>query len=194
MVLWIKINQIFLWSITRLYLFVSFSKIIVYTEPGDFDSKHGYIIASNHRNRFDPFAISAALPFSVFIKLYPIHFMAYWQFFSIPLLRWSLRSWGCFPTKPTRGLSYGLPHALDALANRQAVFIFPEGRRVPHGKGEAHHGVSVMAAVEGAEVLPCHIEWRRFGLLPSARIVIGKPAPMKNVPPEDIVANLHALS
>ncbi len=86
----------------------------------NFPSEGPVIVVANHVSYWDPVLIGSALPRQVF-------FMAKKELFAIPVLGWSLKSWGVFPvdrSHPGRGV---IKRTLDLLKQGQVVAVFPEG-------------------------------------------------------------------
>ena len=193
MLFWIKCNQLLVWLIVQLYRTVTCSRVEAQLEASDLHKDLGYVFASNHLHRVDPFIVCTILPLRVVRSFYPMHFMAYWHFFKHWFLRWPLLSLGAFPTKPIRNLDYGLPFSMAVLANHGSIFIFPEGKRVRGEKVQARHGVEVLATLPNVEVVLCNITWRRPWLL-GFRVVVAKPKSYAGIPAQEILEDIYRLA
>jgi 1-acyl-sn-glycerol-3-phosphate acyltransferase len=85
------------------------------------------LLAPNHQSYADPFWIG--LPIRR-----PIHFMTWSRVFRVSYLRPLLRYFQCFPVDPDKPFDKSaLKTTQELLRAGQAVMIFPEGGRTPHG-------------------------------------------------------------
>lgn len=188
----VRINQTWLWFAFRLYLLVSGSDYRTNIIKNDIDGSNGYILASNHQSKLDPFVIGGALPFLARIKLSPVWFMGYRELFANGVASFLLRSFGTFPNRPIKDLPYGLEFSETALRNQDTVCIFPEGRRTKKGETEPKHGVSVLADMDNVKLIPVHVSWRP-GLLNKVSITIGKPMDAAGLSPREIMDIIYKL-
>jgi 1-acyl-sn-glycerol-3-phosphate acyltransferase len=175
MIYWIKTNQVLVWALARIYLFLTFSVRKVRLHDSRISNQYGYIVASNHQSKLDPFIMFGAMPLRTYLKLTPVRFMAHREFFKVPFYRFFLESWGVFPNKEVAGLEYGLPLSAKILANKGTIVIFPEGTRVVNGSYvEPKRGVAVMASEPDVRLILCHIQWRK-GIIPRVSVVVSEP-------------------
>lgn len=188
----VRINQTWLWFVVRLYLLVSGSDYKTYLSKKDIAESRGYLLASNHQSKLDPFVICGAMPLLTSIKLSPVWFMGYRELFANGIASFLLRSFGTFPNKPIKNLAYGLEFSEVALTNRDTVFIFPEGKRTVRGETEPKHGVSVLANIENVSLVPVHINWQP-GLLKKVSITIGSPMDGSGLSPQEIMDIIYKL-
>lgn len=190
---WIKINQILVWCLAKVYLKITFSKVYVKLDASDISKDFGYVIAGNHQSKLDPFTLFAALPLRVYLKLTPVRFMAHREFFKVPLYRFFLQMWGAFPNKEIEGLEWGLPLSAKILAEKGTIVIFPEGTRVAKGAAvEPKRGVSVMASEPSVRLILCHNEWTD-GVIPRVKVVVSVPKDCSGQTPQDIMDQIYSL-
>lgn len=68
---------------------------------------------------------------------------------------------GCFPAHGPKPV-HGVAGAVKLLKEGYTVLIFPEGRRVPTGRGSAKPGISrIINDYPEARVILTHIEWQK---------------------------------
>jgi 1-acyl-sn-glycerol-3-phosphate acyltransferase len=193
MTYWIKINQLCLWFLTRLYLLITFSKRNVYLQADSLDNNHGYVVAGNHHRYIDPFIMFGAMPFRVIFKLIPVRFMAYRELFEGLPTKILLRATGAFPTKEINGLGYGLPFSTEVLAQNGTIVIFPEGQRVKPGEFiKAKRGVSVLAAEPNVNIIMCRLRWHK-GRSPRITITISEPKDCSGWSAQQIMDQIYKL-
>lgn len=105
------------------------------------------IVASNHRQFFDPVFVSMAVPRR-------LRWMAKKELFAFPLGRF-FYFLGTFPVDRKGGGRAALRTALNLLGEGHALGIFPEGTRRREGASpEAKSGAALLAVRSGAPVLP----------------------------------------
>lgn len=110
------------------------------------------LIVSNHASVLDPPIIGAVTP-------RPLHFLAKAELFSVPLFGRLIAALHSLPVKRESGDAGALRAALRALADGQAVLIFPEGTRSTDGTlGEGKAGGGMLAVLSRAPVVPAYIE------------------------------------
>lgn len=190
----IKINQLFCYPLAIFFLLLTRSQKKIYINRRSIDTtKYGYVIAANHKHRLDAFVIAACLPLGVILRLTPIYFMAYWQFFRPRLFRAVLTSLGAFPTREVAGLDYGLPFSIKTLADHGTIFIFPEGKRVRDEPVQAHRGVSVMASQPNVRVILCHLIWRKPKIL-GVKVLISEPRDYSEASAQEILDDIYSLA
>lgn len=107
------------------------------------------IIASNHRNSYDPGLIAAA-------RVRKIHYMAKLELFNLnKLASWMLRHLNAFPISRGTGDQRSLNYAIRLVEEGKVLGIFPEGTRSKDG--EIHRfkaGAFTLAKEAGVEILP----------------------------------------
>ncbi len=126
-----------------------------------------FVVCSNHISWQDPMLLGALMPRQVF-------FMAKAEVFASPVGGAILRTVGAFPVRRGTADRGAIRHALDLLASRRPVVVFPEGTRSRDGRlGTAEPGAALLALWADALVLPVAISgrYRRGGL----RVAIGRP-------------------
>jgi 1-acyl-sn-glycerol-3-phosphate acyltransferase len=147
----------------------------------------GLILASNHISHFDPFIISS-------VVRRKIDWMTMAEFFPIPVIGMFLQAVDAFPADRDRANRRTIRTAIERLRNGRIVGIFPEGG-IRDGENSilegatARSGVSVLADLADAAILPCVIlgsdrlynkkRWFRFRRTPiwiAFGEVIAKPA------------------
>ncbi len=125
------------------------------------------IVAANHVSNLDPPVLGAALP-------RPIYYMAKAELFRMPLLGPLIVQLRAFPVDRAKGDVAAIRRAVEVLKMGAAVGIFPEGGRNREGRNRVHSGVSLLASLTGAPVLPVYIGGtkRRFDRI---TVVFGEP-------------------
>ncbi len=108
----------------------------------------GFILASNHINNFDVFAMQLALPRTIF-------FMGKAELFRFAPLGWLLRNYGAFPVYRGEKDAWALRHAHKVLGAGQVLGMFPEGHR-SRGRGllPAKTGSARLAIEAHCPILP----------------------------------------
>lgn len=129
------------------------------------------VLCSNHRSYWDPPMVGCALPRKVY-------FMAKEELFRVPLFKAWLHAVGAFPVRRHSVDRASLRQALALLKAGQVLAVFPEGRRVRDGEGEAYAGAAMLALSAGAPVVPMAIsgELRPFGRV---RVTVGEPIDLR---------------
>ena len=109
------------------------------------------ILASNHRSYADPVILTMPM------KL-PVTYMAKEELFKNKLFGWFIRKLGAFPVKRGAGDMSVIEDSANILRSGKNLVIFPEGTRSRDGKvGKGKTGVALIAAMSGADVVPCGI-------------------------------------
>ena len=109
------------------------------------------ILASNHRSYADPVILTIPM------KL-PVSYMAKEELFKNKLFGWFIRKLGAFPVRRGSGDMSVIDDSINILKSGRNLVIFPEGTRSKDGrvlKGKT--GVAMIAAMSGADVVPCGI-------------------------------------
>lgn len=139
------------------------------------------VVAANHASALDAFFIGTAFP--LFSSILPICFATapeyYWKPHYFPIL-WLL---GSFPIYKKTGLQNALEYPLLILKHGKSVGIFPEGKRVVHGRPpRARRGVAYLSLVAEVPILPISIQGSREITLKKilsrsirVRIIVGSP-------------------
>ena len=138
--------------------------------------KGGYIVASNHQSYWDPVLIA------VFLKG-KYCFMAKKELFRNKLFGWFITMLGAFPVERGSGDSAPLDEAVSRIKSGKIFVIFPEGTRSLNGKlGRGRSGVSVIAGMSGADLLPYAIKYDgRPKFRSKVSIRIGKLSPAEEI-------------
>ena len=111
----------------------------------------GFILSANHISNFDP-------PFlGTFIDR-TINYMGKEELFKNPIMAMICRGLNVFPVKRGAADKNAIKNAVKVLKSDGCLGIFPEGTRSKTGKlGKAELGVSVIAAMTKAPVIPAAI-------------------------------------
>lgn len=120
------------------------------------------IIATNHHNMLDPFAIISSLRYRDFFRLRPIAFMTASYFFRIPWLRPLLWLAGCFPAHPMPNSNRlaGIEASIDFLDQGYTLFMFPEGKRVKDERVPAKRGITeILNLSPTSHLVLAYIRW-----------------------------------
>ena len=133
-----------------------------------------FILAANHVSNFDP-------PFlGTFIDRI-VNYMGKEELFKNPIMAAICRGLNVFPVKRGAADKTAIKTALKVLKSGKCLGIFPEGTRSKTGKlGKAESGVSVIAAMTKAPIIPAAIintekifsKQKKF---PRLCVVYGKP-------------------
>ena len=110
------------------------------------------IIASNHRNSYDPGLIAAA-------RVRKIHYMAKLELFNLnKLASWMLRHLNAFPISRGTGDQRSLNYAIRLVEEGKVLGIFPEGTRSADGQlGDFKSTFAMMALELNIPVIPIAI-------------------------------------
>lgn len=133
----------------------------------------GFILAANHITNWDP-------PFlGTFIDRV-VNFMGKEELFKNPVMAAICRGLHVFPVKRGAADKNAIKTAVKVLKSGDCLGIFPEGTRSKTGKlGKAEMGVSVIAAMTKAPIIPAAIVGtdKIFGKkkFPRLAVVFGSP-------------------
>ena len=127
------------------------------------------IVACNHLSYVDPVALGVALP-------RPVAYMAKIELFRIPVLGQVIGALEAYPVERGKGDIAAIRSSVRVLEEGKAVGIFPEGTRNLDGEATVQMGVSLLASLTGAPVLPAFVQGgqhaKRFGKL---SVAFGEP-------------------
>ncbi|MBI4824521.1 MAG: 1-acyl-sn-glycerol-3-phosphate acyltransferase [Nitrospirae bacterium] len=147
--------------------FKLFNRLQVFNEE-KVPTEGGVIVMSNHASYLDPLLIGASLRRRA-------TFMARKGLFKVPLLG-SFVSAFSFPVSRTKPLPSTIKEAVKRLKRGELIVMFPQGSRSMSGDlVDMKRGVSVIARLSGADVVPAFIEGTDKALPIGARI----PKPSK---------------
>lgn len=131
----------------------------------------GALICPNHYHWADPLLIAIVTPRK-------INFMAKYELFEIPLLRWILNGVGTYPVKRGEADLNASKITLRLLKDKQLVGMFPEGTRIKEGVhgnfGKANSGVAVFSVKTKKPVIPVLITGDYYPFK-KMRVVFGEP-------------------
>jgi len=136
------------------------------------------LLVSNHQSHLDPVLVGIACPRR--LKYLTRHDLFFW-----PLGSW-IRALGAVPIDRQRGALAGMKTTLKLLQQGEAVLVFPEGTRTPHGGlNPLLPGFCVLARRSGATIVPVAISGAydampRGSAFPRPRsitLVFGEPIP-----------------
>ena len=133
-----------------------------------------FILAANHLSNFDP-------PFlGTFIDR-EINYMGKEELFKNPIMAWVCRNLHVFPVKRGAADKNAIKTALKLLKDGKCFGIFPEGTRSKDGTlGKAQNGVSLIAAMSKAPIIPAAIVntekiFSREVFFPQTAVIYGSP-------------------
>ena len=110
-----------------------------------------FILAANHVSNWDP-------PFLGTFIGREINYMGKEELFKNPIMAWICRNLHVFPVKRGAADKNAIKTALKLLKDGKCFGIFPEGTRSKDGKlGKAQNGVSLIAAMSKAPIIPAAI-------------------------------------
>ena len=128
----------------------------------------GAIICPNHFNIWDPMLVAICIPRE-------IKFMAKYEVFRNPIVRFYLNDVGTYPVKRGEVDLASIKHTLKLLKQKELVGLFPEGTRMKSGKlGEANSGVAVFAIKSEKAVIPVAITGS-YKFFTKLKITFGQP-------------------
>jgi len=135
------------------------------------------LIVSNHQSHLDPPLIGAGVPRTM-------SYLARQSLFRSRLFSGLIRSYGAIPLDLDGNPLPGLKESLRRLKSGDALLIFPEGTRTPHGDLQAfERGFTALARRSQAVIVPTAIEgafraWprrRRFPRPGRVQVHFGSP-------------------
>ena len=137
-------------------------------------STGAFILAANHMSNFDP-------PFlGTFINR-TVNYMGKEELFKNPIMAMICRGLNVFPVKRGTADKTAIKTAVKILKSGECFGIFPEGTRSKTGKlGKAESGVSLIAAMTKAQIIPAAIVntdkiFSADKKFPRLAVVYGKP-------------------
>ncbi len=146
----------------------------------------GFILASNHINNWDVFAMQLAIPRTIF-------YMGKAELFRFAPLGWLLRNFGAFPVYRGEKDAWALKHARRVLEAGQVLGMFPEGHR-SHGRGllPAKTGSARLALESHSPIVPMVISGTENFLhdFPHRTLVRVSVLPACHVLPDDTPESL----
>ncbi len=127
------------------------------------------IVAANHVSYLDPPALGVCLPRM-------LHYMAKRELFDIPLLGSALVAVGAFPVDRGGNPTSAIRRSVEVLRAGKAMAIFPEGTRNRTGEAPIQSGVSMLASLGRAPVVPaCIVGTERARDFKHITVVFGEP-------------------
>ncbi len=171
-------TYILVWPIIRLFykMEIEFDKSIrVLRRP--------VILISNHKNPFDPWLVSIALPFSTFWRILPVAIMGSKHFASsglnligkMGIINLVYGAYGVVSLPHLKEREDKLRPFMEALENKASVLIFPEGKmRQEENVGPFKEGVALLHLSTGAPIFPASIKFKGYGWRKSCLVRFGK--------------------
>ncbi len=105
------------------------------------------LLVSNHQSHLDPVLVGVACPRQM--RALARHELFFWP------LSWLIRTLGAVPIERERNALAGIKTTLKLLKDGEAVLVFPEGTRTPHGKLQPlQPGFCMLARRSGATIVP----------------------------------------
>jgi len=109
------------------------------------------LLVANHQSFLDPVLVGIACPRQ--IRALARHELFFWP------LGWLIRTLGAVPVDRQRSALRGIKASLELLQQGEAVLVFPEGTRTPHGRLQPlHSGFCLLARRSGATIVPVTID------------------------------------
>ncbi|TYP59868.1 lysophospholipid acyltransferase family protein [Thermosediminibacter litoriperuensis] len=134
-----------------------------------FPEKGAVIVYSNHKSWWDPVIVGCILK-------RPVFFMAKKELFKIPVFGFILRKLNAFPVNRGAPDRKAIKTAVEILADKKVLGIFPEGTRSKDGSlKEPEPGIALLAAkAKEVALVPVAItgDYRFFS---SITVRVGKP-------------------
>lgn len=178
--------------ITRTYLFVSGSRIII-TKPWEVQPNRRYILASTHQSWFDPFVITSALGWKRLRPLLPCRFITAPMFLSKWWLRPAMVALGAYPAYPYRNYPYGIDASKKLLEAGDTVVIFPQGKRTVNIEDKPKRGVAELSIIPSTLLIPVYLKMNHRTFLPSYHVYVGSPFDASSLSPEEIMDFIYKL-
>lgn len=111
----------------------------------------GLLVVANHQSFFDPVLVGMALRRR-------LSYLARKTLFRNPFFAWLIQSFGTIPIDQEKPSLEGIRSALELLRRQEAVVLFPEGERTPHGQMlPLKPGVALLVRRGQVPVLPVGI-------------------------------------
>ncbi|NNM98495.1 MAG: 1-acyl-sn-glycerol-3-phosphate acyltransferase [Candidatus Eremiobacteraeota bacterium] len=131
---------------------------------------HGpLIVAANHISYLDPPALGIYLPRM-------LHYMAKRELFAVPGLGAAIAAVGAYPVDRGGNPMAAIRRSVEVLREGKAIAIFPEGTRNFDGRAPIQSGVSLLASLARAPVVPaCIVGSDRARRLARVTVVYGEP-------------------
>ncbi len=127
------------------------------------------IVAANHVSYLDPPVLGIFLPRM-------LHYMAKRELFAVPGLGAAITAVGAFPVDRGGNPMSAIRRSVEVLREGRAVAIFPEGRRNTDGLAPIQLGVSLLASLARAPVVPaCIVGTDRARQFARITVVYGEP-------------------
>lgn len=131
-------------------------------------SEGGVIVAFNHRSNWDP--VMAGISCRRHLC-----FMAKEELFKRPIFGGIIKGLGAFPVSRGKGDIGAVKVALRILSGKNALLMFPEGRRIKDNKKvKAKPGVVVLAQMARVPVVPVYISGE-YKWMHKITVTYGKP-------------------
>jgi 1-acyl-sn-glycerol-3-phosphate acyltransferase len=136
----------------------------------------GVIIASNHGAFWDPPVLGVLLPRE-------LRYMARASLFEVPLFGPLIRSLGAFAVRKGTADMTGLRAAESALAQGDALLLFPEGGRMKDGRLHPPlPGLGLIAARTRVPIVPVYVSGTNriracMARRAKVRVTVGRPLP-----------------
>ena len=143
----------------------------------------GLLVAPNHVSMMDPPIVGTSCPREM-------SFFAKQELFEVPLLASAISKLNAFPVRRETGDRGAIRAAFEALEQKRALLLFPEGTRSRSGKIQsAKTGIGMIAVRNGVDIVPVAVlgtyqAWRNI-FHRRIRVIFGKPiaiAPFLNSP------------
>lgn len=164
------VSYIFGWPLIRL-----FYKMKITVDPNAYKLKAPLIFVSNHKSPFDPWLVSIALPFSIFLRILPVNIMGSRKFISsglnmmgkMGIINLVYGIYGVITLPELTQREDKLRPFRMALERGESVLMFPEGRmREEESIGTFKEGAALLHIATHAPILISSIKfegkkWRR---------------------------------
>ena len=139
----------------------------------------GFVIACNHFHWFDPGALGAACPRT-------IYYMAKIEAHRVPGLGQLIRAFGTFPVRRVESDREAVRTMRQVVREGKALGLFVEGTRQRSGEpGEVQPGAAMVALQEGVPIVPVAVHgsqtWKPGNFHPVS-IAWGKPMTFDGLP------------
>jgi len=127
------------------------------------------IVAANHLSYLDPPVLGIYLPRM-------LHYMAKRELFAVPGLGAAIAAVGAFPVDRGGNPMGAIRRSVEVLREGKAIAIFPEGTRNFAGDAPIQAGVSLLASLARAPVVPaCIVGSDRARSFARITVVYGDP-------------------
>ncbi|MHB1461431.1 MAG: lysophospholipid acyltransferase family protein [Armatimonadota bacterium] len=128
------------------------------------------ILAPNHISMIDPPVVSASMVDRI------VTYLGKAELFEVPVVNYFIWRAGCMPVQQNSGDRRAIRNAVEMLTRGHILCLFSEGTRSPDGYLlPIQKGISMIAKMSGAPVVPAGIVGTRDALMPGDNHLYPRP-------------------